>query len=235
MRGVDVEKYAYNVNKLRQKVSLETWIWRQIVTSQTVDTKRKWPPHATEWKPSPWKFSTYAIDQYSCRTDAEVKFYKYTFPILFLKGVLKAALITLCFIPRNDSEINKPNLLLDMVLYFSLVARLSDYDTVAIGKARAAYAQSFALWQQATLEFTFDDHSIIACSRHVHTVFFFTHIPFVVNHTINATSDCSNRRGCNNTNKYSNTVEHINWVKYQSCQLERNKRWIALVTRAYHS
>jgi len=30
---------------------------------------------------------------------------------------------------------------------------------VAIGKARAAYAQSFALWQQATTEFTCHDHS----------------------------------------------------------------------------
>jgi len=29
------------------------------------------------------------------------------FPILFLRGVLKATLITLCFIPTNDLEINK--------------------------------------------------------------------------------------------------------------------------------
>jgi len=35
--------------------------------------------------------------------------------------------------------------------------------TVAIGKARAACAQSFALWEQATIEFTYHDHSIIAC------------------------------------------------------------------------
>ena len=52
-------------------------------------------------------------------------------------------------------------------------------------KSRAAHAQSFALWQQATIEFTCHDHPIIACSRH--HVLFFTHIPFVVNHTINAT------------------------------------------------
>ena len=32
--GVNVEKYAYHVNKLRQNVGLETWKWRQIVTSQ---------------------------------------------------------------------------------------------------------------------------------------------------------------------------------------------------------
>ena len=35
-------------------------------------------------------------------------------------------------------------------------------------KARAACAQSFALWKQATIEITRRDHSIIACSRHVH-------------------------------------------------------------------
>jgi len=38
-----------------------------------------------------------------------VKFYKYRFPILFSGGVLKATLITLCFIPTNDLKINKPN------------------------------------------------------------------------------------------------------------------------------
>ena len=32
LRGVDVEKYAYYVNKLLQNVGLETWKWRQIVT-----------------------------------------------------------------------------------------------------------------------------------------------------------------------------------------------------------
>ena len=35
-------------------------------------------------------------------------------------------------------------------------------------KSRAAYAQSFALWQQATIEFTRHDHSVIACSRHIY-------------------------------------------------------------------
>jgi len=34
-------------------------------------------------------------------------------------------------------------------------------------KSRAACAQSFALWQQATIEFTCHDHSIIACSCHI--------------------------------------------------------------------
>ena len=54
-------------------------------------------------------------------------------------------------------------------------------------KSRAAYAQSFAPWQQATIGITRWDHSIIACSRHTHIFLFFAHIPFVVNHTINAT------------------------------------------------
>ena len=35
-------------------------------------------------------------------------------------------------------------------------------------KSRAACAQSFALWQQATIEFTCHDHSIIACSRYIY-------------------------------------------------------------------
>jgi len=35
-------------------------------------------------------------------------------------------------------------------------------------KSRAAYAQSFALCQQATIELTCHDHSIIACSRHIY-------------------------------------------------------------------
>jgi len=59
--------------------------------------------------------------------------------------------------------------------------------SVAIRKSRAACAQSFALWQQATIEITRHDHSIIACSRHIYVVLFFAHIPFVVNHTFNAT------------------------------------------------
>ena len=79
-------------------------------------------------------------------------------------------------------------------------------------KSRAACAQSFALWQQATIEFTCHDHSprmlVVTCNRsharvirdytprslyyclfapHLCMVLFFTHIPFVVNHTINAT------------------------------------------------
>jgi len=38
----------------------------------------------------------------------------------------------------------------------------SQHHFVAIGKARAACEQSFALWQQATVDITRRDHSIIA-------------------------------------------------------------------------
>jgi len=38
---MNVEKYAYYVNKLRQSGGLETWKWRQILTSQTAHTKCK--------------------------------------------------------------------------------------------------------------------------------------------------------------------------------------------------
>ena len=51
IKWVDVEENAYYVNKLGQNVGLETWAWRQIVTSQTAHIKYKWPPYATEWNP----------------------------------------------------------------------------------------------------------------------------------------------------------------------------------------
>jgi len=35
-------------------------------------------------------------------------------------------------------------------------------------KSRAACAQSLVLWQQATIEFTCHDHSVIACSCHIY-------------------------------------------------------------------
>jgi len=46
-------------------------------------------------------------NQYSHRADAEVKFGKYRFPILFFRGAFIATPITLCSIPTNDLEINK--------------------------------------------------------------------------------------------------------------------------------
>ena len=60
IRRARVEGYAYCVNKLRQNVGLETWIWRQIMTSHTAHSKYKWPPCATQW--TPHKFSAYATE-----------------------------------------------------------------------------------------------------------------------------------------------------------------------------
>jgi len=53
------------------------------------------------------------LNQCSHRVDAEVKFYKYEFPILefpnlVLRDVLKATLITLCFILTDDLQIYIP-------------------------------------------------------------------------------------------------------------------------------
>jgi len=52
-------------------------------------------------------------------------------------------------------------------------------------RVRYCYVQSFTAL--VSPEITRHDHSIIACSRHVHIFLFFAHIPIVVNHTINAT------------------------------------------------
>jgi len=47
-------------------------------------------------------------------------------------------------------------------------------------EAQAASVQIFTLWQQATIEITRQDHSIIAWSRHIYIwVLLFTHILFV--------------------------------------------------------
>jgi len=65
IRGVRVEEYAYYVNTLRQNVGMETWIWRQIVTSQTSHTTNKWSPYVTKWNAPMEKFSAYAT-VYQC-------------------------------------------------------------------------------------------------------------------------------------------------------------------------
>jgi len=49
IRIVGVEEYAYYLNKLLPKYYVFG-----------AHTKYKWPPYATEWKSSPWKFSAYA-------------------------------------------------------------------------------------------------------------------------------------------------------------------------------
>ena len=84
-----------------------------------------------------------------------------------------------------------------LMLVFLLCVASSDFVQIISGKvgvcyccdrkSRAACAQSFAPWQQATKEITRRDHSIITCSHHAYIFLFFAHIPFVVNHTINAT------------------------------------------------
>ena len=64
-------------------------------------------------------------------------------------------------------------------------------------KFRVACAQSFALWQQATIEFTSYDHSVVACSRHIYVWWWITH------------STQHHRRGCNTTN-YCPTSSNAN-------------------------
>ena len=49
-------------------------------------------------------------------------------------------------------------------------------------RVRYCYVQSLV-----SPEITRHDHSFIACSRHIHIFLFFAHIPFVMNHAINAT------------------------------------------------
>ena len=53
-------------------------------------------------------------------------------------------------------------------------------------KSRAACAQSFALWQQATIEIMLAISLLLARATYI-MVLLFTHILFVVNHTTNAT------------------------------------------------
>ena len=48
-------------------------------------------------------------------------------------------------------------------------------------KARAAYTQSFTMWQQATIDITCRDHSVIACLHYLYMGLFLAHILFMVN------------------------------------------------------
>ena len=66
------------------------------------------------------------------------------------------------FMPKTES--------LDSLVFVSLKIRqiLLPFGCCCDRKSRAACAQSFALWQQATIEITCHDHSIIACSRHIY-------------------------------------------------------------------
>ena len=58
-KGVRVEEHANYVNKLRQNVGLETWIRRQIVTSQTTHTNTNDQNMPLNETSPPWKFSAY--------------------------------------------------------------------------------------------------------------------------------------------------------------------------------
>jgi len=56
-------------------------------------------------------------------------------------------------------------------LSFSCIGHAKDKELYFLcydRKTRAASAQSFTLWQQATIEITCRAHSISACSRHMH-------------------------------------------------------------------
>ena len=66
-------------------------------------------------------------------------------------------------------------------------------------KSRAAYAQSFALWQQATIEFTYHDHSIIA--------FRATYMYGVVLHAHPVRGESHNQR--NTTGEVATTSPHF--------------------------
>jgi len=68
-----------------------------------------------------------------------------------------------------------------------LLIYLGIYTVHCDRKSRVASAQSFTLWQQATIEMTRHNHSIVACLHLICTwVLFFAHIPFAVNSTFSA-------------------------------------------------
>ena len=77
-------------------------------------------------------------------------------------------------------------------------------------KSRAACVQSFALWQQATIEFTCHDHSIIACSRHIDVLLFFAHIPLW---WITHLKQCQ-WRDCYNIPPFCNEPHNVLWRLY---------------------
>jgi len=60
-------------------------------------------------------------------------------------------------------------ILIELILIITIVF-FADSWSYCDRKSRAACAQSFALWQQAKIEITWRDHSVIACSRHIYGV-----------------------------------------------------------------
>ena len=137
-----------------------------------------------------------------------------------------------------------------MILLQKIVSISSRYSCDR--KARGACALSFALWQQATIEFTRRHHSIITCSRHIYVLLFFAHIPFVVNHTFNATpperlqllrseipsgmcanirtvAASNNRDDARNLSYYCLLALHIWWWS-NICIRSRHPEWVTMST-----
>jgi len=77
-------------------------------------------------------------------------------------------------------------------------------------KSQAACAQSFTLWQQATRDHAPQSLLLLLARATYIMVLFFMYIPFVVNHTINATP----RNSCNNIPSFlQRTTSHALCVK----------------------
>ena len=74
--------------------------WRIMQTGENSIIEARILYHSNSWTQFCCKmwWDSLVWNQYIHPIDAQVKFYKYRFPFLFLRGVLKATLITLCFI-----------------------------------------------------------------------------------------------------------------------------------------
>jgi len=90
--------------------------------------------------------------------------------------------------PPFYNELHWSHILFVKVTHSMTYTSCSQHHFAVIEKVRGACVQSFTLWQQTTIEIMRHNHSTIACPCHIYVVLFFTHIPFVVNHTFNTTS-----------------------------------------------
>jgi len=131
---------------------------------------------------------------------------------IVLNAVLVCRLVLLCSLVSFVKVQQWIRLINEIMNLNSWMVLRSNHCYCCDRKSRAAYAQSFALSQQATVEFTCHDHSprtlVVTFNRsqvnisrastprslfyclfepHIWMVLFFTHIPFVENYTINAT------------------------------------------------
>jgi len=92
--------------------------------------KTKFREHGRNFVVKCWENSL-VLNQYSHQVNAEVKFYKYRFPILFFRRVLRATLITLCYILTNDCQINILTFVTGhrhTVLYFNNMISIPNFD-----------------------------------------------------------------------------------------------------------